>query len=113
MNKDYILYLLFNKCNDRSYLGTININNIKENILVHNNFQKNKCKYTKIYKENGEWNYYLLIKNLYKYEALNLERLLSNKMLGNKSLSIIERREKKLLSLLSLFPNSELLYYNK
>jgi predicted GIY-YIG superfamily endonuclease len=112
MNKNYSLYLLLNNYNNRSYLGITNINNLKNNIFLHNNLEKNNCNYTKKYKEQGIWRYYIIVKNLFKYEAINLERLLSNKMLGKKNLCVIERRKNKLVSLLSLFPDSDLIYYN-
>ena len=69
---NYIVYLLINSCNSKTYVGITN--NFKRRIRQHNNEIKGGARYTKCFKGNGEWTLYLYIPNLSKSIALSIER---------------------------------------
>tara|TARA_B100001057_G_C22148608_1_gene681109 strand:- start:158 stop:526 length:369 start_codon:yes stop_codon:yes gene_type:complete len=73
----YIVYLLTNTQNNRTYLGITN--NSERRIRQHNGDIKGGAKYTHSFKGNGYWNYKLHITNLSKSEALSIERTIKNK----------------------------------
>ena len=75
----YIVYLLVNtnSNNNYTYLGITN--NSKRRLRQHNGILKGGAKYTNAFKGDGEWVYYLKIKNLTKSEALSIERTAKNK----------------------------------
>jgi len=101
--RNYIVYLLKNTDNNRTYLGVTN--NPIRRLKQHNGILKGGAKYTHSFKQNGEWVYHLHIINLTKSEALSLERTAKNKRKGGKGTSSIEKRLYILLPLLSNYPN--------
>ena len=54
--KDYIVYLLTNTCNNRTYLGVTN--NPMRRLKQHNGEMKGGARYTQTFKETGFWQYY-------------------------------------------------------
>jgi len=102
--KNYIVYLLTNTKNNRTYLGITN-NSIRR-LKQHNGILKGGAKYTHSFKNDGEWVYYFKITNLTKHEALSLERTAKNKRRGSKGISPIEKRLNVLIPLLSKYPNA-------
>ena len=107
-NYNFIVYLLENNINHRTYLGITD--NLHKTSLLHNKGQGSH--YTKKYKNNGVWNYYLTISNLKKYQALNIERSVKNKKLGYKKLSNVEKRLNALLIAITDYPACKINYYN-
>ena len=73
---EYLVYLLINTCNSRTYVGITN--NLNRRIRQHNSEIKGGAKYTTCFKGTGEWKIYLHIPNLAKNEALSLERKIKN-----------------------------------
>ena len=61
MDKSYIVYLLKNTSNNRTYLGITN--NSKRRLRQHNGELKGGARYTKSFKGCGEWQYHLKINN--------------------------------------------------
>lgn len=112
MNKDnniYIIYLLINTNNNYTYLGITN-NSIRR-LRQHNGEIKGGAKYTNSFKGNGEWIYYLKIKNLTKSEALSIERTAKNKQkkaIGNNPL---DKRLNVLLPILDKYPKCVCEYF--
>ena len=76
-NKNYVVYLLVNTDNNRTYVGITN--NSTRRLRQHNSEIKGGARYTTSQKGDGEWEYYLHITNLTKSEALSLERTIKNK----------------------------------
>jgi len=108
-NKNYVIYLLKNTCNNRTYLGITN--NFSRRILQqHNGIIKGGTPYTKRFKETGEWIYHLKITNLTKNQALSIERNAKNKRKGSKEIKSIDKRLNVLLPLLSNYPEVILTY---
>ena len=103
---DYIVYLLLNTSNQYTYLGITN--NSERRIRQHNGIIKGGARYTKMKKDNGEWRYYLKIKNLTKSEALSIERTAKNLRKRAKGKTPIERRCSVLLPLLNKYPHCNL-----
>jgi predicted GIY-YIG superfamily endonuclease len=90
MENEYIIYLIINKSNNRTYVGITN--NAERRIRQHNGLIKGGAKYTKNYKGNGEWEYYGFILGLDKSTALSIEKkvhIYTKKTFGKTSL---ERR---------------------
>ena len=106
MNKNYIVYLLVNTLNNYTYLGITN--NSVRRLKQHNSILSGGAKYTKMKKGNGEWVYYLKIKNLTKSEALSIERTAKNLRKKAKGNTPIEKRLDVLLPLLEKYNESEL-----
>ena len=77
MDKQYVVYLLYNDKNNNTYIGITN--NPDRRIRQHNRIIKGGARYTTLKKENGNWLYYLHIIHLTKSEALSLERTIKNK----------------------------------
>jgi len=98
IKKTYILYLLENTSNNRTYLGVTN--NFNKRIRQHNGIIKGGARYTSSFKGNGEWRYYLKITNLTKSEALSIERTAKNRRHGAKGESPIQKRLNVLLPIL-------------
>ncbi len=104
--KDYIVYLLTNTCNNRTYLGVTN--NSTRRLRQHNGEIKGGARYTHAFKGTGCWQYYLQIRNVNKSEALSIERTAKNRRtLGRNA---VERRLKVLLPILEKHPQAELVY---
>ena len=70
----FLVYLLRNE--NKSYIGYTN--DFKRRLRQHNGEIKGGAKYTNSFKGNGEWIYYVKIKNLTKSEALSIERTAKN-----------------------------------
>lgn len=87
---DYILYLLVNSCNSRTYLGITN--NFNRRIRQHNNEIKGGAKYTTAFKQSGKWILHLHVPNLSKIEALSLERKIKNINKKSKGKTPLDRR---------------------
>ena len=108
-DKNYIVYLLKNTCNNRTYLGITN-HSTKRIRQQHNGIIKGGAKYTKRYKGTGEWIYHLKISNLTKSQALSIERSVKNKRKGSKGTKPIDKRLNVLLPLLTGYPEVILNY---
>ena len=89
-NKNYIVYLLYNTCNNKTYLGITN--NSERRIRQHNGELKGGAKYTRAFKGIGCWKYYLKISNLDKSQALSIERTAKNLRKRAKGKTSIEKR---------------------
>ena len=87
---EYIVYLLINTCNSRTYLGITN--NFKRRIRQHNNEIKGGARYTKSFKSIGSWILYLHIPDLNKSEALSIERKIKNNRRISLGKSPLEKR---------------------
>ena len=107
---NYIVYLLKNTSNNRTYLGVTN--NSKRRLRQHNGELKGGAKYTKSFKGDGSWEYYLKIKNLNKNQALSIERTAKNKRQGSKNLTAIQKRLNVLLPILNNYKDVILEYNN-
>ena len=105
MEKNYILYLLTNTNNNKTYLGITN--NPERRIRQHNGEISGGAKYTHNFKGEGIWEYYLHIENLSKSEALSLERKVKNKRKKSKGKTPLDRRLNVLLPTLEEFPDSK------
>ena len=95
---NYVVYLLANTSNNKTYVGSTN--NTVRRIRQHNGDLVGGAKYTKLNKDIGEWLFYGMIKNLYKRQALSIEKkvqIRSRKMSGTP----IERRLKSFNSILN------------
>lgn len=108
MINNYILYLLVNTHNLRSYLGVTN--NPSKRIRQHNCEISGGAKYTKCFKGEGEWKYYLQIRNLDKHLAFSLERKIKNTNIKFKGKNNIENRVHIILSVLENLPQKEIIY---
>ena len=78
-DKTYIVYLLINTSNTNNYTYLGITNNSIRRLRQHNGEIKGGAKYTHSFKGDGQWIYYLKIKNLNKSEALSIERTAKNK----------------------------------
>ena len=67
----WILYLLENSFNLKTYLGITN--NLEKRIKQHNGILKGGAKYTHNFKQDGEWILKLFIEFEEKYEAQSME----------------------------------------
>jgi len=109
----YMIYILINTSNNKTYYG-ITTNNDKNILLKHNGILNGaKSTYTINNKVNGDWKFYLKINNLYKKDALDIERKTRNKYLGGKELSQIQRRLNVLLPVLALYKNIDIEYFEE
>ena len=104
--KDYIVYLLTNTCNNRTYLGVTN--NSKRRLKQHNCELRGGARYTHTFKGTGFWQYYLQISNVNKSEALSIERIAKNRRTLGKN--AMERRLKVLLPILENHPQAKIIY---
>jgi len=90
INRNYYVYLLIHNIHNKTYLGITN--NLKRRLRQHNREIKGGAKYTSMNLMNGKWNYYLLIPNLTKREALSKERIIKNKRRKGKGKTPLDRR---------------------
>ncbi len=109
---DYVVYLLVNTSNNKTYVGSTN--NTKRRIRQHNGDLVGGAKYTKINKDTGKWLFYGMIKNLHKRQALSIEKKIqirSRKLSGTP----IERRLKAFNSILNEYNqlNNTNLFFEK
>ena len=86
----YCVYLLINTLNNYTYLGITN--NIEKRLRQHNGIISGGAKYTKSFKQDGEWKYYLVIPNLSKSLALLLERSIKNRRFKSKGKTSLDKR---------------------
>jgi len=94
----YVVYVLVNTESNKTYVGITN--KPDRRIRQHNGDLVGGAKYTKIYKDTGQWQFYGFIKNLGKSPALSIEKKIkirSRKMTG----SPIERRLKAINNILN------------
>jgi len=103
--KKYIVYLIANYYNNKTYLGITD--NLEKKIIEHNTPKINKVPYTKKYKENGIWVCCLKISNLLKYEAYTIERMAKNKRLGDKNLNFIQKRLNSILDIIKKYTDAK------
>ena len=87
---EYILYLLVNNCNSRTYLGITN--NFNRRIRQHNNEISGGARYTKINKEEGLWFPKVIITDLSKNQALSFERTIKNMRRSGRGKTPFEKR---------------------
>ncbi len=95
---DYVVYLLVNTSNNKTYVGSTN--NTVRRIRQHNGELVGGAKYTKLNKDTGEWKFYGMVKNLFKIQALSIEKkvqIRSRKVSGTP----IQRRLKAFNSILN------------
>ena len=111
MDTNYIVYLLKNTSNNRTYLGITN--NSKRRLRQHNGDIKGGARYTHNFKGTGKWQYFLKIKNLTKSQSLSLERTAKNKRRRSKGDTPMEKRLDVLLPLTSKYPNIEICYFDE
>ena len=105
----YIVYLLVNYNNNRTYLGITD--NLEKKIKEHNNHSINRIPYTKKYKENGVWECCLKISNLLKHEAFSIERTVKNKRIGNKNTHFLEKRLNSILPIIKEYTDTEIEFF--
>jgi len=107
----YIVYLLVNtnSNNNHTYLGITN--NSRRRLRQHNGIIKGGAKYTHAFKGDGEWVYYLKIKNLTKSESLSIERTAKNKRKWAVGTKPIDKRLNVLLPILDKYPHSICEYF--
>ena len=89
-DRSYYVYLLIHTEHNRTYLGITN--NLKRRIRQHNCEIKGGAKYTSSFLKNGKWEYYLVIPDLTKSEALSKERIIKNKRRKGKGKTALDRR---------------------
>ena len=100
---DYVVYLLINTSNNKTYVGCTN--NTNRRIRQHNGELVGGAKYTTSNKAQGEWKFYGFIRNIDKHTALSLEKKIkirSKKLSGTP----IEKRVKAIDLLLNEYNES-------
>jgi predicted GIY-YIG superfamily endonuclease len=103
---NYIIYLLYNTCNNNTYIGITN--NKDRRIRQHNGDLVGGAKYTTCKKGEGEWLYYGWIRTInedgiQKNIALSIEKKIKIRSKKCKG-SPIERRLKAIENLLIEYP---------
>lgn len=73
----YMLYLLQNDVNGRTYLGVTN--NINRRLRQHNGIIKGGAKYTTAFKSTGKWILRAFVDKLTKHDAYSYEKLIKHK----------------------------------
>ena len=106
MDKCFFVYLLYNTSNNRTYLGITN--NLNRRLRQHNGEISGGARYTKSFKGNGEWKYFLNISNLTKSEALSIERTAKNKRKGAKGVSPTQKRLNVLNEIIGFYKDCKL-----
>jgi len=88
----YIVYLLVNTENNRTYVGSTN--NFIRRIRQHNGELVGGAKYTKANKGEGIWSRHCYIDNLDKHTALSLEKKIQIRSRKNRKLKMspLDRR---------------------
>ena len=109
MERNYIVYLLTNTHNKKTYLGITN--NPERRLRQHNDEIIGGAKYTHNFKGNGMWKYYLQIENLNKNESLSLERKIKNKRKKSKGNTPLEKRMNVIIPTLLEFPFAKIKYF--
>ena len=105
-SKEYLVYLLKNTKNNRTYLGITN--NSLRRLRQHNGELKGGAKYTHSFKGEGQWEYCYKIENLTKRDALSIERTAKNKRKGAKGTNPVQKRLNVLLPLLKKYPDCKI-----
>jgi predicted GIY-YIG superfamily endonuclease len=105
---NYMVYLLKNTHNNKTYLGITN-NHIRR-LRQHNCEIKGGAKYTHNFKGDGLWVYHLQIQNLTKKQSLSIERTAKNKRKRAKGTTPLEKRLDVLLPILINYPESKLFF---
>lgn len=88
---DYVVYLLINTHNNRTYVGMSN--NVQLRLRKHNGELVGGAKYTHNFKGDGEWIIYGMIKNLGKIQALSIEKRIQIKSHKVKGKTPLDRRK--------------------
>ena len=109
MERNYIVYLLTNTHNKKTYLGITN--NPERRLRQHNDEIIGGAKYTHNLKGEGMWEYYLQIENLNKNESLSLERKIKNKRKKSKGNTPLEKRMNVIIPTLLEFPFAKINYF--
>ena len=87
---EYNLYLLKHTIHNKTYLGITN--NLKRRLRQHNCEIKGGAKYTSSFLLDGKWEYYMIIKDLTKSNALSYERIIKNRRKKGKGKTPLEKR---------------------
>lgn len=106
-SKEYMVYLLKNTKNSRTYLGITN--NSLRTLRQHNGELKGGAKYTQSFKGEGQWEYCTKIENLTKRDALSIERTAKNKRKGAKGTTPVQKRLNVLLPILKNYPDCKMI----
>lgn len=106
MNRNYFVYLLYNTLNNRTYLGVTN--NLNRRIRQHNGEISGGARYTKNFKGDGKWEYFLNISNLTKSEALSIERTAKNKRKGVDGITPTQKRLNVLNEIINEYKDGKL-----
>lgn len=90
METNWMLYLLQNTDNEKTYLGvTVDID---RRLKQHNGDLTGGAKYTKANKGNGKWVVKKLVKDLTKSQAFSFETQIKNKRNKGKGKTPLEKR---------------------
>ena len=84
----YIIYLLYNTCNNSTYVGITN--NKERRLRQHNGELVGGARYTKLRKGTGKWNYYGWLEIIEGEEEIIINRILSLE----KKIKILSRKSK-------------------
>lgn len=107
---EYIVYLLTNTMNNRTYLGITNSPNRR--IRQHNGDIKGGAKYTHSFKGDGYWNYKLHITNLSKSEALSIERTIKNKRNQFRGKDGLSKKIEALSQMSAQYEHSQVIFFD-
>ena len=106
----FLVYLLTNSHNNRTYLGITN--NPNRRIRQHNGEIKGGARYTHSFKGIGRWKYKLQIINLSKSEALSIERTVKNKRNQFRGKDGISKKVDMLTSMSHQYELSQIITFN-
>jgi len=90
LENNYLVYLLINTVNNCTYIGITN--NITRRVRQHNGELVGGAKYTKLKKNDGEWQVYGIINGLEKRQSLSLEKKIQIRSRKTKGLTPLDRR---------------------